>query len=266
MATCLRLNAVLKVVSHGCGCQHLRLVSLRPLSFLAAQQHGHSKPLMPRPQLTCPVRIPHTRQEVTFTKKRRKFTPHHKEDGVSKDMGVVYENNMNRFNFWGQLTINLLALPIYGMSVNILVSNWPITDLSITSGPLSAIMYILTFGSLHFGVNNICMCSIQRIYTDAEASHFAAVVQDWRMMKHTIHFDLASAERKPPGQVLGSFFGNLKIRGKSYLVTPTDFVQPRFYNLLMGYEMQRPADQDMIQDIDIKDYMHKKGRNLKRPK
>ena len=41
-------------------------------------------------------------------------------------MKLVYENNMNRLNFWGQLIINALALPVYGMSIGILVSNWPI--------------------------------------------------------------------------------------------------------------------------------------------
>ncbi|XP_076449919.1 uncharacterized protein LOC143286178 isoform X2 [Babylonia areolata] len=264
MAACLRLNAVFQTVFRGCGCQQLCLTSSRPLSFLATKQ-GKNRQLMDQSQLTCLVCTPHFRQEMTFSKKRRKFVPHHQEDQVSKDMVVIYDNNMNRLNFWGQVTINLLSIPIYGMSINIIAANWPLQDLTITSGPLTAMVYIFAYGALQLGVNNICMRSVKRMYTDADAAKFAAVVQDWKMKKKTVHFDLTSAERKSPHKVLGLFLGNLKILGRSYLVIPSDFTQPRFYNLLMGYDLQRPIEKDMIKDIDIRDAMRGSAMNSKKP-
>ena len=36
------------------------------------------------------------------------------------------------------------------------------------------------------------------------------------------------------------------------MVMPTDFVLPKFYNLLLGYDLRRSVDLDLIKDIDIK--------------
>lgn len=87
-------------------------------------QQGGIERLLAQSQLTCLAKIPSNRQAVTFTTKRRRFKPCHKEDVVSPDMALVYENNMHRYYFWGQLIMNTLAVPIYGMSFYILVSTW----------------------------------------------------------------------------------------------------------------------------------------------
>ena len=79
--------------------------------------------MLAQSQLTCIVKIPN-RQEVRFTTKRRRFKPCHEKDGVGSNMTLVYENSMNRYHFWGQLVVNTLAVPIYGMSTYIIVSTW----------------------------------------------------------------------------------------------------------------------------------------------
>ena len=117
---------------------------------------------------------------------------------------------------------------------------------------MAACAYITVYTPLIAGVNGLCRRSIRRMYSDTSATNFAAVVQDWKMMGKTIHFDLSTVQRKPPGQVFGSFFGNVIIKGRPYMVMPTDFVLPKFYNLLLGYDLRRSVDLDLIKDIDIK--------------
>ena len=120
--------------------------------------------------------------------------------------------------------------------------------------------YMAVYALLIAGVNIICRRSISRMYSDADGTKFAAVVQDWKMMRHTVHFDLSTVQRKPPGAVFGSFFGNVIIKGRSYMVTPLDFVLPKFYNLLLGYDLKRSIDLDLIKDIDLKDFMSKRPK------
>lgn len=139
-------------------------------------------------------------------------------------------------------------------------------DFSITSGFMTACAYIIMYTFLVAGVNSLCRRSIRRMYCDASATNFAAVVQDWKMMPKTIHFDLSTVRRKPPGDVFGSFFGNVIIDGRSYLVMPNDFVVPKFYNMLLGYNLKRPIDLDLIQDIDIRTMIGKQPKSKTPPK
>ncbi|KAK7114885.1 uncharacterized protein [Littorina saxatilis] len=252
MASCWRSQAVLKVFQR-CVCRHQTPV--RTLSFLAVRQGRVAETLLERAQVTCLVRVPENRQKITFSKTPRKFIACHKEDGVSPDFRVIYENNMNRYHFWGQLCVNVLAVPIYGLSIRMIVLNWQLQDFSIESGLVLASAYIAVYSILVFGVNGLCRRSIRRMYANEDATEFAAVVQDWKMMRKTVHFDLSAAKRVPPDSIWGSFFGNVIIKRKRYLISATDFVVPKFYNLLMGYDLQRSIDLDIIKDIDIKDVL-----------
>ena len=151
---------------------------------------------------------------------------------------------------------------VFYISLSFISQDW-----SITSGPLTASIYILLYSFLLFGVNTLCRRSIRRMYADADAANFAAVVQDWKMMPQTIHFDLSAAKRKAPGDMMGTFFGNLTINGRSFSTSPVDYVQPKFYNLLMGYDLGRSIDLDRVVDIDIKDVIQNRQNRLqKRPK
>lgn len=234
-------------------------------SLLTSAQ-GRTESLLDISKLTCLVNIHNIRCKVTFSTQRRKFVPQHKKDGVHPDWVCVFDNNMNRYHNWGQLFITGMAIPIYGMSFNTIVSAWHLQDFSVSGGILTPGAYLLLYSILFFGVHTLCRRNIKRIYTDETASNYAAVVQDWKMRSKTITFSLDNTRRLPPGRVWGSFFGNVNIKGRPYMLMPTDFVQPKFYNLIMGYDLQRSSDLDIIPDIDIRDLFPKSGVAAKPPK
>jgi hypothetical protein len=93
------------------------------------------------------------------------------------------------------------------------------------------------------------------MYANESGTKYAAVVQDWKMQRQTETFTLADTQRKTPANVMGYFFGNVTIKGRPYLITPTDFVVPKYYNLIMGYDLQRSIDQDIIKDINVGDLL-----------
>lgn len=125
-------------------------------------------------------------------------------------------------------------------------------DFSIVSPVIGSVAYLGFYSVLLFGVNLLSHQSIRRMYADKEAKQFTAVVQDWKMCPKLIDFDISAVARKEPGNVMGNFFGNLKIRNRSYLVLPSDFLQPYYFNLFMGYDLHRPLDK--ADDIDLKDF------------
>ncbi|KAK7498056.1 hypothetical protein BaRGS_00010644 [Batillaria attramentaria] len=106
-------------------------------------------------------------------------------------------------------------------------------------------------------INGLCRRSILRIYADADAKNFTAVMKDWKLTTRKIDFDMTQVARKPPGQFLGIFHGNVSIRNRPFMVAPTDFVQPVFYNKFLGYDLHRSIELEGIKDIDLKDYMHR---------
>lgn len=96
-----------------------------------------------------------------------------------------------------------------------------------------------------------------RIYCDSAMKSFIAIVKDWKFCNKSITFDVSMATQKPPSRFFGFFFGNIIIKNRPYLVMPTDFIQPSFYNLLMGFDLKRSIDSEIIKDIDIRTFLQK---------
>ncbi|XP_025115776.1 uncharacterized protein LOC112577070 [Pomacea canaliculata] len=226
-------------------------VSVRWLSPLSSIQTRGTSLL--KPQATGALQLSQCRYRLLFAPKPRKFRPRHSKDGVHSDMILIYENNMNRHYFWSQLFINLLGVPSCVLCIYNITTKWHLQDFSIVSPVIGSVAYLGFYSVLLFGVNLLSHQSIRRMYADKEAKQFTAVVQDWKMCPKLIDFDISAVARKEPGNVMGNFFGNLKIRNRSYLVLPSDFLQPYYFNLFMGYDLHRPLDK--ADDIDLKDFL-----------
>lgn len=233
------------------GCLH---ASFHRLSSLNTQQTFRTRGLLNPSTLTQWSRKPPFRTQIFFTTKRRKFLPQYAKDGVDPSMPLIYENNMKRYYFWSQLIINAMGVPSLVMCSYIIISQWHMQDFSMTGGVPVATIYFLFYGFLMAVVNGLCHRSIMRVYSDAASKKFTAVARDWKFTKTKINFDLSQVSRKTPGEFFGVFFGNMTIRKRPFMLAPTDFVQPIFFNKFMGYDLHRSIEQEGIKDIDLKDH------------
>ena len=113
-----------------------------------------------------------------------------------------------------------------------------ITDFGITC--VVTVMFTL----LTLAANSVCGRYMLRMYADGDAHRFAAVVQNTLCINRTIHFSVNDTNTKPPYRHLGYMLGNLLIRGQPFNIDYRDFVQLKYFNVLMGYEITQMTNKN----------------------
>lgn len=189
-----------------------------------------------------------------FTKKPVQYIAKHKEDKIPESFDLVYVNNMNQYYFRCQLIIYSLLLPTLCFCVYHLWAdhNCLLERLKAETLDHPYVIFVPTtvfsVGLLYF-TNAVCRRAVIRMYRNADQKMYIAVTQRWNMKRELLEFtpmDCVTQDRDSLSvrHLLG---GNVRIKGRTFLLQDTDFRKPMYYNELMGWDR---AEEDRMGRID----------------
>lgn len=181
------------------------------------------------------------RNLVLFRQKPRKFTPKHKQDGVNQEYDCIHTSSMNNYVTWGTLCIISLSTVVMLMSARIIHKHWgsiPRTN-ELLEHPVGASIFSITLCSflVSFSVL-VYRRSVVRIYYNHKNS-FIAITRKWYLLHQPVEFTPRDVKLVKNRAI---HWSNVSIKGTKYLMVDTDFKLNRYYNLIMGYELERDVD------------------------